>query len=107
MVSEGAGPWGRGRSRDFQYSILDQFRELISEKLLILLRDGPCLELIIVSSNFQASSSGRKITGSSLKAIDSSKKVLKITGPGLSRINSVMISARTVIDSVRRRLLNW
>ena len=30
------------------------FRELISEKVLILLRDGPCLELIIVSSNFQA-----------------------------------------------------
>ena len=30
------------------------FQELISEKLLILLRDGPCLELIIVSSNFQA-----------------------------------------------------
>ena len=31
------------------------FQEFISEKLLILLRDGPCLELIIVSSNFQAS----------------------------------------------------
>ena len=30
------------------------FQELISEKLLIFLRDGPCLELIIVSSNFQA-----------------------------------------------------
>ena len=30
------------------------FQELISEKLLILLRDGPCLELVIVSSNFQA-----------------------------------------------------
>ena len=30
------------------------FRELISEKLLILLRDRPCLEFIIVSSNFQA-----------------------------------------------------
>ena len=30
------------------------FQELISEKLLILLRDGLCLELIIVSSNFQA-----------------------------------------------------
>ena len=30
------------------------FQELISEKLLILLRDGPCLEIIIVSSNFQA-----------------------------------------------------
>ena len=27
--------------------------ELISEKLLILLRNRPCLELIIVSSNFQ------------------------------------------------------
>ena len=30
------------------------FQELISEKLLILLRDRPCLELIIVSSKFQA-----------------------------------------------------
>ena len=30
------------------------FQELISEKLLILLRDGHCVELIIVSSNFQA-----------------------------------------------------
>ena len=30
-------------------------QELISEKLLILLRDRPCLELVIVSSNFQAS----------------------------------------------------
>ena len=32
----------------------DPRQELISEKLLISLRDGPCLELIIVSSNFQA-----------------------------------------------------
>ena len=31
------------------------FQELISEKLLILLRDRPCLEIIIVSRNFQAS----------------------------------------------------
>ena len=31
------------------------FQELISEKLLaIILQDWPCLELIIVSSNFQA-----------------------------------------------------
>ena len=30
------------------------FQELISEKLMILLRDRPCLELIIVYSNFQA-----------------------------------------------------
>ena len=30
------------------------FQKVISEKLLILLRDRPCLELIIVSSNFQA-----------------------------------------------------
>ena len=30
------------------------FQELISEKLLILLRDGPGLELVIVFSNFQA-----------------------------------------------------
>ena len=31
------------------------FQELISEKLLILLRERPPLELIIVSSNFRAS----------------------------------------------------
>ena len=30
------------------------FQELISEKLLILLRDRPCLELIIVSSYIRA-----------------------------------------------------
>ena len=30
------------------------FQELISQKLLILLRDRPCLELILVSSHFQA-----------------------------------------------------
>ena len=30
------------------------FQELISGKLLILLRDRPCLELIVISSNFQA-----------------------------------------------------
>ena len=30
------------------------FQELISEKLLILLWDRPCLESIIVSSHFQA-----------------------------------------------------
>ena len=30
------------------------FQELISEKLLIFLQDAPSLELIIVSSSFQA-----------------------------------------------------
>ena len=30
------------------------FQELFLEKLLTSLRDRPCLELIIVSSNFQA-----------------------------------------------------
>ena len=29
-------------------------QEFVSERLLILLRDGPCLELFIVSSNFQS-----------------------------------------------------
>ena len=38
-----------------------------------------------------------QITGIGLKAINSSKKVLKITGPALFRINSVIISARTVV----------
>ena len=66
------------------------FQELISERLLIFLRDGPCLELIIVSSNSQALLPlAGQITGIGLKAIISSKKVLKITGPALFRINSV------------------
>ena len=30
------------------------FQAIVSEKLLIFLRDGRCLELIIVSSNLQA-----------------------------------------------------
>ena len=30
------------------------FQELTSEEMLVLLRDRPCLELIILSSNFQA-----------------------------------------------------
>ena len=37
-----------------------------------------------------------QITGIGLKAINSSKKVVKIIGPALFRINSVVISARTV-----------
>ena len=41
--------------RDQNYSGSEKyFQELVSEKLLILLRDGLCLELIIVSSSFQA-----------------------------------------------------
>ena len=83
------------------------FRELISEKLLILLRDRPCLELIIISSHFQAFLFLQKITEISLKAINSSKKVLKITGPALSRINSVILSARTVIGVETEALLDY
>ena len=74
------------------------FQELISEKLRILLRDWadwPCLELNIISGNFQAFLFLQKITGVSLEAINSSKRVLRITA--LSRINSSIISARTVI----------
>ena len=37
-----------------------------------------------------------QITGIGLKATNPSKKVLKITGPALFRISSVIISARTV-----------
>ena len=48
------------------------------------------------SSNFQALLFAGQITGIGLKAINSSKKVLKITGPALFRINSVIMSARTV-----------
>ena len=60
-------------------------------------RDEPCLESIIVSSNFQALLLLQdKLLEIGLKAINSSKKVLKIIGPALFRINSVIISARTV-----------
>ena len=37
-----------------------------------------------------------QITGISLKVMNSSKEVLKMTIPALSRINSVVILARTV-----------
>ena len=73
------------------------FQEFISEKFLILLRDGPCLELFIVSSNFQALLFLQDKLLESVTAINSSKKVLKITGPALSGINSVRMSARTVM----------
>ena len=39
------------------------------------------------------------VTGISLKAINSSKRVLKITGPSLSRMNSVIILARTACQN--------
>ena len=46
-------------------------QELISDKLLISLRDGPCLELIIVSSSFPGLALlAGQITGIGLKAID-------------------------------------
>ena len=52
------------------------FRELISEKLLILLRGRPCLELILVSSNFRALLFfAGQIAGISLKAMNFSKNV--------------------------------
>ena len=61
------------------------FRELISEKLLILLWGRPCLELIFVSCNFQALAlRAGQITGISLTGINSSKKGSKITGRALS-----------------------
>ena len=68
----------------------------IQQKLLFFVRDRPCLELIIISSNFQAVLLlGEKYWNHS-ESSNTSKKVLKITGPALSRINSVVISARTV-----------
>ena len=71
-------------------------------KWLILLRDRPCLELTIVSSNFQAllflQDKWLEI-GISLKAINSSKKVLEISGPSLSGMHAVVISARTAVLS--------
>ena len=85
--------------RDQNYSGSEKcFQELMSEKLLIFFADGPSSEWVIIVSRIFSSFSplAGQITGSGLKAINSSKKVLKITGPALFRINSVIISARTV-----------
>ena len=66
------------------------FQKLISESLLILLLDGPCLELINCRFWGFTPLAGQ-ITGICLKAINSSKKVRETTRPALSRINSVRI----------------
>ena len=71
-------------------------QESTSEKLLILLRDRPCLEILIGSSNFRLRSSCRTSYWNRSDSINSSKKASSITGRALSRINSVVISARTV-----------
>ena len=57
------------------------FQELISGKLLISLRDRPWLEFPEFFSGFALLAGG--ITEISLKDINSSKKVFKITGPAL------------------------
>ena len=68
-----------------------------SEILRILLRDRPCLELIIVSSNYKGLLLlYDKLLESVWKVVNSSKNVLQKAGPALARINSVIISARTV-----------
>ena len=63
-----------------------RFHELITENLLNLLRDRPWLELNIAFSNFQALLLARQITGISRKVINSSEKVLNITGPARSEL---------------------
>ena len=70
------------------------FQESISEKLLILLLDRPCLEVIIVSSNVLAFLFLQDNYWNQSESYSFSKKVLKCTGPALSRVNSVMLSAR-------------
>ena len=74
------------------------FQELISENLQILLRDRPCPEIIIVSSNFQASffSQDKLLESVSLTGISSSEKVSKMTGCALSGINSVPIPSELI-----------
>ena len=80
--------------------------EIFSGKLLILLRDRPCLESILVSSKFSGFALlAGQITGFSLKDINSRKKVLKIIGPTLSGINSVILSAVTVHGKILGELL--
>ena len=73
-----------------------RFQELTREKLLIILRDRPCLELIIVASNFQGFVHlAGQITGIGLTGFNSSKRVSKNAGRALSRIT--IISAWTVL----------
>ena len=80
-------------------------QELISENLLILLRDRPHPELkTSISSNFFRFLLAGQITGTSLiyknpKNINEipQKEPQKITEPALSKINSVVFSARTVV----------
>ena len=59
--------------------------------------DRPCLELTIVSSNFRFALLAGQMTGISRTVVNSSKRVFQIIGPSLSRANSVIISARTVV----------
>ena len=62
------------------------FQEWISEELLILLRDRPCLELIIASSHFQAVLFLQdKLLESVWKPIIPVKKSQKFTGPAFSQ----------------------
>ena len=73
------------------------FQELVSEKLQIVLRERPRLELIIVSSNFQALLFWQdKLRESIWKLFIPVTKSSKLLDPPLSGINSVIISARTV-----------
>ena len=68
-----------------------------------ILRDRPCLELLIVSSNYQALLflQNSLLESVSKLLVPLCKRVIKITGPALSRIDSVIMSARTVFT--RRR----
>ena len=72
------------------------FPELVSEELLISLLDWPCLESIILSSTFQALLFLQDKLLESVWKLWIPSKVCKITGPVLSRINSVMVLAGTV-----------
>ena len=73
-------------------------QELVSEKSLILLRDRPWVELIIISSNFEAlhfALLAEKLLELVWKRFVP-VKMLKDYWTRLSRINAVMISALTV-----------
>ena len=74
----------------------------MSEKWLTLLRDRPCVELIIFSGSLQAllflQANCWKI---GLKTMNPSKRVFKTFGPTPSRINSVVTSAQTVFSLTR------
>ena len=70
------------------------------QEILILLRDRPCWNRLSFPVFSGSASLAGQLAGIRLKAIHFSKRVLKITGTPLSRINSGIVSAWTVLQFI-------